>query len=149
MPMKLWAVVAGVLIGVTMAAGCSSDSSDSSSKSSSTTSGRRAVCAAWTDLVASVEQLTSSATLTGGKSAISDALGQVNDDLSAVRAAAGKEVRQNVTAAERAVDELQTTIRQIQGDSISAGLQEVGTAIAKVGSSAGAVVSGLDPTCRS
>ena len=87
------------------------------------------------------------ATLTEGKSGVSDAVDAVKADLDALGAAAENDVQPNVTAVKDAVDELQDAVGDLGGGSVTDGLQSVGNAVAKVGSTAGNLVTSLQPNC--
>jgi hypothetical protein len=145
--MKLKAALTGVaLVGLSLAAtGCSSDSKSSST--TTTTTAKDAACADKTALEGSVKTLTNPSTLSGGKSAITDAVDQVKNDLDALGSSVEDSLQPQVDDMKSAVDDVESAVQSLGSDPSAEGLQEAGDAIAKVGTSAGKLESSLTTRC--
>ena len=105
--MKLRSIIAAtaVLGFAFVVAGCGSDSDSSSS---TTTTPKEAVCADKDELKKSVQSLTDSDTLSGGKSSIESALKKVQKNLDALKSSAKADLQPKVDAVKTSLDQLQT-----------------------------------------
>jgi hypothetical protein len=142
-------VVSAIAVMVMAVAGCSSSSKSSSSSDTTTTAGKGAVCTARASLKQSVTALANPALLTGGKAGIQSALDTVKTNLDAVSSSAQDVYKPQVDATKSAVDDLQTAVSKIGSGTPSQTLQAVGTAIAKVGTTSGALFTTLKTACPS
>ena len=86
--------------------GAASTVADSGPAGSSSTE----LCDAADELKASLADLASVEVVKNGTSAITDALDEIKDDLTAVRSAAGSDMKPDVDAFQQSVDELQTVV---------------------------------------
>ncbi|HSK25396.1 MAG TPA: hypothetical protein VK894_00620 [Jiangellales bacterium] len=102
-------------------------------------SGSGDVCAARDDLQQSLAALGGVDVVAGGTDALEAAVGDVEDDLAAVRSAAGSEVEPEVTAFEDAVQGLQDTL----GEAATPATGDRLTALAEVVTAGGALVQAL------
>jgi hypothetical protein len=146
--MNLKRIVAGTAIACIAfgLAGCSSDSGSSST--SSTTTSKDAVCADKTALENSVTSL-KNVDLTGGKSSVTDAVNKVKKNLDALGESVKADLKPEVDDVKSALTDLQTAVEGIGDGSLTDNLQSVGTAVAKVGSTASTLFSSLSSKCPS
>ena len=155
--MRFTRSVACIAIAAAALVACSSSSSKSSSsttsttksKSTSTTSGGSSTCAAKTDLQKSVQALKDPSLLLQGKDAITAAVDDVKTNLDALAADAKSDVQPEVDAVKSAISDLETAVGNLGNGSVSANLEAVGTAIAKVGSTSADLVNALESECPS
>ena len=148
--MKLRSIVALSALTAIALAGCSSSSKSNASDTTTTVaSGKQEVCAARADLKQSVTALADPALLTGGKAGIQSALDTVKTNLDAVSTAAQESYKPQVDAVKSAVGDLETAVSQIGNGSPSQTLQDVGSAITKVGSTSAALATSLKAACPS
>jgi hypothetical protein len=133
--------VVGVAFGL---AGCSSDSKSSSS---TTTTPKQAVCADKTALEKSVQALSDSATISGGKSTIEAALKKVQKNLDALKGSVKADLKPQVDELKTSLDDLQSTVKGFGSGSITSNLTKAGQAISKVGTSAGSLAASLNTDC--
>ena len=105
------------------------------------------MCAARAELSESISALgdvSISGVLSGGTSAVTDAIDAVKEDLSAVRSAAGAELRSQVQTVEDAIAELETEVGAIgNGGSVRSAV----TALGNVVSTAGTLLQALGTGC--
>jgi uncharacterized phage infection (PIP) family protein YhgE len=97
------------------------------------------VCAARDDLEQSIQDLRGMDVVAGGTDAVEAALGDVRDDLAALRTAAGSDLQDEVSSLESAIEELQGSL----DDGTEAATGEQLTALAQVVTAGGALVSAL------
>lgn len=97
------------------------------------------VCAARDDLEQSVQGLRDVDVVTGGTDAVEAALGDVRDDLEALRDAAGSDLQDEVSDLESAIEELQGTLDGSTEPATGARL----TALAQAVTAGGTLVSAL------
>ena len=95
------------------------------------------LCAAHDDLRTSIGALTDVDVVRNGTSAITDAVSAISDDLGAVRAATGSDLRPQVDAFQQALDDLQAAV----GD--SAAVREIVGAVQTVGTTGATLLSSL------
>jgi hypothetical protein len=97
------------------------------------------VCAARDDLEQSVQALGDMDVVAGGTDAVEAALGDVRDDLAALRGAAGSDLQDEVSSLESAIEDLQGTL----DGSTEPATGERLTALASVVTAGGALVQAL------
>ena len=141
--------LAVVAIAAIALAGCSDDDSGSSSASANkaTTTTASAECAARDSLKTSVQGLADPSLLTGGKAGIQDAVDQVSSDLDDVVSSTKDANQADVDATKDAIADLKTAIGDVGDGSLTANLQAVGNALAKVGTTGEKLVSSLGADC--
>jgi hypothetical protein len=127
------------------AVGCGSDSDSTTS----TTTSKEAVCAARKKLETSAKALGNSGTFTDGGASVKQALSKVKKDLDALGTSVKADLRPDVDAVKQAIDDLQSALSDIGDGSITKNLQSLGTSIAKVGSTTGALTESLNAECPS
>jgi hypothetical protein len=148
-------MLAPAALALALAVGCSSSASTTSATVSSTAppttypAGKEQVCQARDQLKSSLAALTNPSVLTGGKSGIQSAVTTVQTNLTAVSDAAKQDYKPQVDAMQAALTQLQTTVGNLNDNNLSQNLQSVGSAIAKVGSSANDLFSKLQTACGS
>jgi len=125
--------------------GCGSDSD--SDASSSTTTAQDAVCADTTELKNSVTDLTD-LDLTSGKSEITAGLNKVEKNIDALGDSAQADLQPEIDDVKDALNELQTAVKNFGDGNLTDNLQDAGSAIANVGSSAGDLLGSLDTQCK-
>jgi len=97
------------------------------------------VCAARDDLEQSIQDLRGVDVVAGGTDAVEAALGDVRDDLAALRGAAGSDLQDEVSSLESAIEDLQGTL---DGGTEPATGERL-TALAQVVTAGGALVQAL------
>jgi hypothetical protein len=127
--------------------GCSSDSKSSSTTSSTTSKDK--VCSDKTAVESSVKALTNPDVLTGGKSSITSALDKVEKNVNALGTSVKADLKPQVDAVKSALDALKTDVKNVGNGSLADSLQQIGDAIAKVGTTAGDLESSLSSQCPS
>jgi hypothetical protein len=140
-----------------LAVGCSSSASTTSGTVSSTApgsstgypAGKEQVCQARDQLKTSLAALTNPIVLTGGKSGIQSAVTKVQTNLTALSTAAKQDYKPQVDAMQSSLNQLQTTVGNLNDNNFSQNLQSVGSAIVNVGSSANDLFSKLQTACGS
>ena len=145
------AVLLGLLVSVA-ACGSSSSSSSTSEASPSTaattaaTSGNSSpgtasaeVCAARDELQTSITDLKDMNIVANGTSSLQAAITKVKDNLATLKSAAGDELQPQVTAAQDALTDLQSALKDVS----SGGMAAVVTAAAKVASTGGTLLAAL------
>ena len=155
-------IVALVAVAAVALGGCSSTSKTSSSATtvagsattvagSATTypAGKEQVCQARDQLKSSVEALTKPSLLMGGTSSIKAAVTKVQDNLSSLKSAAKTDYKPQVEAVQTSVKDLQTTVSDHSNKSVSQNLQDIGTAIANVGTTSSELFTQLKTSCGS
>jgi len=146
--LKIASFVAACALAAVVVAGCSSSSKSTSSSSNPTTTvAKQAVCTARAQLQQSVTALADPALLTQGKSAIQSQLDTVKTNLDAVSSTAGDVYKPQVDAVKSAIQDLESALGKLGNGNLSANLQAVGTAIAKVGSTSATLVTTLQTAC--
>lgn len=146
--MKLKEIIAGTaVVGLSLlaVAGCSSDYKSSST----TTTPKDAVCADKTQLQNSVKALTNADTLTGGKQEIQSGVDKVKKNLDTLRTSVKADLKPKVDDVKKALTQLQNALGDFSEGSITENLSKAGTAISKVGTTAGDLFSALDAQCPS
>jgi hypothetical protein len=143
-PQRIVVLIVAACLAVA-AAGCSSDSDTTTS----TTTAKQGVCAARKKLESSVTALGQSGTVTSDGAALKQGLGKVKKNLDALGSSVKADLKPQVDAVKSAVDDLQTAIAGIGDGSFTKNLQSLGTAIAKVGSTTGALTRSLNTDCPS
>ena len=140
------AAAAAVLVLAGAACGDDDDASSTTSTTAAATtapgpvgSASAELCPARDDLRASISGLADVDVVRNGTSAITDALGQIRDDLDAVRSTAGADVQPQVDAFQQAVDELQTAL----GGSGSSPARDIVAAVQDVGSTGATLLASL------
>ena len=98
---------------------------------------------------ASVKALANPSTLSGGKSSITAAADKVKSDLDALGSSVEADLKPQVDAVKSAVQGVETAVGNFGNGSLSENLQKTGDAIAKVGTTAGALESSLTSECPS
>jgi hypothetical protein len=121
--------------------------SDSTSSSTTTTTPKQAVCADKERLEKSVQSLSDSETISGGRSTIEAGLKRVRKNLEALRDSVKADLKPQVDELQTSLDELQTVVGDFGSGSIADNLKDAGQAISKVGTSAGALAASLDTDC--
>ena len=130
-----------------MSASSQPDASAAGSSAPESTAPASEVCAARDDLADSVAALGAvsvSNVTSGGMSTITDALGDVREDLGAVGSAAGSAVRSQVQDVEDGIDELQTAVDAV---SDGGGVRPAVAALGNVVSTAGTLLTSLGTRC--
>jgi hypothetical protein len=146
--MKLRPLVMAGAMSAAVLAGCgSTSSSSSSSTTTSPVSSKQAVCTARDNFKKSVTALTSPALLTGGKAGIQSAVASVKKSLDAVVSAAKSAHKPQVDAMKSAMSDLDKALGNLGSGSVTSNLQAVGTAIARVGTTAETLISTLHTEC--
>jgi hypothetical protein len=143
--MKTRAALAVVTLAAVALVGCSDD--DTGSASDETTTTVNAECAARADLQTSVKALASPTLLTGGREGIESAVDQVTTDLDAVASASKDANKSDVDATKAALEDLKSAVSDAGDGNLTANLQAIGTAIAKVGTTGETLVSSLGADC--
>ena len=154
------ATIVGLLAVLTMVlVGCSSSGSTASSGTSTTAkasassttypAGKVQVCQARDQLKTSVEALLKPSLLVQGTTAIKTATTKVQDNLTALKAAAKQDYQPQIQAVETSIKDLQTAISNHDKNSATKNLQNIGTAIAKVGSTSATLFDQLKTSCGS
>jgi hypothetical protein len=126
--------------------GCSDDDN---SGSSTTTSPKQAVCSARSELRQSLEALMDPSLLSEGKSGIQSALDDVEQDLDALGSAAKDAYKPQVDDVKSSIDQLQDAVGSLGDGTVTEGLQNVGNAIADVGTTTGTLIGDLETECPS
>jgi ABC-type Fe3+-hydroxamate transport system substrate-binding protein len=126
--------------------GCGSDSKSSSS-STTTTTPKEAVCADKASLEKSVQSLTNSETISGGKNSIEAALKTVQKNLDALKGSAKAGLKPKVDDVKSSLDQLQTVVGNFDSGSITDNLSKAGKAVSKVTTSTSALFTALDTSC--
>ena len=155
-------IVALVAVAAVALGGCSSSSKTSSSATtaagSATTAagsattypaGKEQVCQARDQLKSSIEALTKPSLLMGGTSSIKAAVTKVQDDLTSLKAAAKTDYKPQVEAVQTSVKDLQKTVSDHSNKSVSQNLQDIGTAIANVGTTSSELFTQVKTSCGS
>ncbi len=155
-------VVAGVAIGVLVAA-CGGDDDSSTTvtvdvttsiaaaattapaATGTTVTGSSAapssdVCADRDELASSVEALQDVDVVAEGTNGVEAAIADVQDDLDALKASAGAELQPQVQAVQDAVDELETAVQSLD----TAGAGETLTAVSNLAGAAGTLLASLE-----
>ncbi len=142
--------VSAVLLFATAA--CGGDDSDSSATTTSTTipstttvgpvtSASPELCEARDELRSSLSDLTNVNIVANGTTALTDALGEISDDLVDVRAAAGEDLQAQTDALQDSLSALQTAVENLASGGGQA--SAVITAVADVGSTGGTLLTSL------
>jgi outer membrane murein-binding lipoprotein Lpp len=141
-------VVAAVAVTSLTVAGCSSSGGDSSSGNTTTTHVKAPVCTARGDLAAAIRGLANPALASQGKTAIEDAVGQVKQDMDTLEDAVAKQYKPEVQKVKDALSELEDAVGKLggAGDNSDA-IQEIGTALGKVATSATDLATILAKEC--
>jgi hypothetical protein len=143
-PQRIVALALALCLSI-VAVGCGSDSDSTTS----TTTSKQSVCAARNKLESSVKALGNTGTFSNGGASIKKALSKVKNDLDALGSSVKKDMQPNVDAVKKAIDDLQSALAGVGDGSITKNLQSLGTAIAKVGSTTGALTESLNAECPS
>jgi hypothetical protein len=98
------------------------------------------VCAAREDLRSSISELKDVDVIANGTSALQTPLNKVEDNLTALKSAAGDELKPQVTAFQDAVDALETAVKDVGSGGVSA----VATAAKDVATSGSDLLTSLD-----
>jgi hypothetical protein len=141
-----------VLVPILVTAGAlalTACSSDDDSASSTTTSPKQAVCAARSELRQSIDALMDPSLLSEGKSGIQSALDDVEQDLDDLASAAKDAYQPQVDDVKSSIDQLQDAVSSLGDGSVTEGLQNVGNAVADVGSTTGTLIGDLETECPS
>jgi hypothetical protein len=139
---------AGLALAAVVLAGCSDDDSGSSSSADkATTTTANAECAARDSLKTSVKGLADPSLLTGGKAGIQSAVDQVSSDLDDVVSTTKDANQSDVDATKAALTDLKSAVSAMGDGSLTANLQAVGNALAKVGTTGEKLVSSLGTDC--
>jgi hypothetical protein len=140
-------MVAGAVALVPAVAACGSDNSSSSvvttvttSATTATIASNAALCTARDNLKGSIQELTGVDVIKNGTSSLQAALTKVEDNLQAVKDAAGPDLQPQVTAVQNAVNELSTAVANVS----SVGVAGVVTAARGVGSAGTTLLTSLD-----
>ena len=135
-------VVAGIAFGV-LVASCGSDSSSTATTSAATTQSGAAsgdVCADREALSSSVDALKNVDVTAEGTNGLNAAVSAVKDDLTALRASAGSELRPQVDAVQSALDEVETAVANLS----AGGAAPAVTAIATLASTSKTLLDSLE-----
>jgi len=124
-------------------------SSDSGSSSSSTTTAKQAVCADRDNLKKSVDDLKNLSVASEGKNGVESALKKVKTNIDALGQSAKAAYKPDVDAVKSALDQLQSAVDNFGNQSISQSVQDIGTAISKVGQTTGVLESEVQSGCPS
>jgi hypothetical protein len=84
-----------------------------------------------------------------GTSSIKAAVTKVQDDLTSLKSAAKTDYKPQVEAVQTSVKDLQTAVSDHSNKSISQNLQDIGTAIANVGTTSSELFTQLKTSCGS
>jgi hypothetical protein len=145
---KALVAAAAATLGLAVFAGCSSDSSSSTSTTKAATS-KDAVCSARTKLKNNLQSLEDPSLLTGGKSGISSALDGVEQDVNNLTDAAKTDYKPQVDAVKSAIASLKKAVANVGNGSLSSSLQDVSTAVSKVGSTTETLLNQVKAACPS
>ena len=148
------ATLAVTLLTAVVLAGCSSSSKSGSSATTTTTtatsgtgtSASSPVCTSLDTLKSSITDLTSPATLAGGKTSIQAALDTVKKNLTALKSTVSSGDKPKVDAVTSSITDLQKAVDNLNGVS---GLSDVATAGSTVAQSVQALVTALKAGCPS
>jgi hypothetical protein len=122
---------------------CSDDSSDSTS----TTSAKQAACQDRDNLEQSVKSLENLSVVDEGKNGLESALKKVENDLDALGKSAKKAYQPDVDAVKSALDDLKTAVDDFGQPSVTQSVQDVGTAITKVGQTTETLDNAVKASC--
>jgi hypothetical protein len=151
------AALAPAALAVALAVGCSPSASTTSATVSSTApgsstkypAGKVQVCQARDQLKSSLAALTNPSVLTGGKSGIQSAIAKVQSNLTALSTAAKQDYKPQVDAMQTSLNQLRTTVGNLNDNDFSQNLQSVGSAIVNVGAASNDLFSKLQTACGS
>ncbi len=155
------ATILGLVAALAMVlVGCSSSGSTSASSGTSTTAtatatsttypaGKVEVCQARDQLKISVDALLKPSLLVQGTTAIKAAVSKVEDNLTALKAAAKQDYQPQIQAVETSTKDVQTAIANRDNKSATKNLEAIGTAIADVGTTSATLFDQLKTTCGS
>ena len=85
----------------------------------------------------------------GGTSSVKAAVTKVEDNLTSLKSAAKTDYQPQVQAVQTSVKDLQSAVSDLGNKSISANLQAIGNAIAKVGTTSSTLFTQLKTACGS